>query len=154
MAFGTFDFFHEGHEHYLKEAKKLGESLLVVIALDRTVKQIKSEYPVNSEQKRAEVVRKSGLADKVILGYHGDKHKVIKKYKPAVIALGYDQFTFTQRLKKTLIDLKLDTTIVRIDPYHPHIYKSSLIKKKLQASTENSNSIAETETAKVSASGL
>ena len=142
MAFGTFDIFHEGHEHYLKEAKKLGESLLVVIALDRTVKQIKGEYPVNSEQQRAETVKKSGLADKVILGYHGDKHKVIKKYKPSVIALGYDQFTFTQRLKKTLIDLNLDTTIIRIEPFHPHIYKSSLIKKRLQSQTENNKSAA------------
>lgn len=152
MAFGTFDFFHEGHEHYLKEAKKLGESLLVVIALDRTVKQIKGEYPVHSEQKRAEVVEKSGLADKVVLGYHGDKHKVIKKYKPAVIALGYDQFTFTQRLKKTLIDLKLDTTIVRVEPYHPQIYKSSLIKKRLQNIEKNTDS--QPEAKKLSAASL
>jgi len=41
MTFGTFDRFHPGHEYYLREAKKLGDSLLTVIARDVTVIKIK-----------------------------------------------------------------------------------------------------------------
>jgi FAD synthetase len=132
MAFGTFDFFHEGHEHYLKNAKALGDHLIVVVSRDRTVKQTKGEYPVHNEKKRAEVIRKTGLADKVILGHHGDKYKVLRKYRPDILALGYDQFIFTQKLNKTLIDLQLDAVITRLDAFFPQVYKSSLIKRELQ----------------------
>ena len=69
------------------------------------------------------------------MGYTGDKYKVLKKYRPNVIALGYDQFVFTQRLEKTLIDLKLDAKIVRLTPYLPQVYKSSLLKEKLTEKT-------------------
>jgi len=145
MAFGTFDFFHAGHESYLKQAKELGEYLIVVISRDKTVKLIKGQPPLNSERKRAATVRETGIPDKVILGYHGDKHKVLKKFRPSVIALGYDQFVFTQKLEKTLIDLKLDAEIKRLDAHFPQVFKSSIIRKKLVASghaTEHANAKA------------
>ncbi len=129
MSFGTFDLFHAGHENYLKQARALGDYLIVIIARDETVKKIKGKMPVHNERQRLKIVKNSGIADKVILGYKGDKHKVLKKFRPDVIALGYDQFIFTQRLEKTLIDLKLDATIVRLQPYCAQMYKSSLIKK-------------------------
>lgn len=132
MAFGTFDLFHAGHENYLRQAKELGDHLMVVIARDETVKKIKGQAPMQNERERMRNVKNSGLADKVILGYKGDKHKVLKKFRPNVLALGYDQFVFTQRLEKTLIDLKLNAHIVRLQPYFPQIYKSSLLKKGLQ----------------------
>lgn len=129
MAFGTFDFLHAGHENYLRQAKALGDELMVVISRDRTVQTIKGETPVHPERKRAKAVRLLGIANRVVLGYHGDKHKVLRKYRPNIIALGYDQFVFTQKLKKSLIDLKLDARIVRLDAHFPQVYKSSLIRK-------------------------
>lgn len=133
MSFGTFDYFHAGHENYLKQAASLGDYLIVVIARDRTVRQTKGMPALNSQRRRAANIRKTGIADKVILGYQSDKHKVLKKYRPAVIALGYDQFIFTQKLEKTLIDLKLDAVIKRLDAYFPQVYKSSLLKKRIAA---------------------
>ncbi len=135
MAFGTFDYFHEGHENYLKQAKALGEYLIVVISRDRTVKQIKGEAPDHSERQRAKSVQQSGLVDKVVLGSHGDKHKVLAKYRPDFIALGYDQVVFTQKLEKTLSDLKLNARIKRLDAHFPQIFKSSLIKKEKNQKT-------------------
>jgi len=131
MAFGTFDYFHAGHESYLKQAKTLGEYLIVVIARDRTVRQIKGVTPVNAEKIRANNIKKTGLADKIILGDHRDKYKVLRKFRPEVIALGYDQFVFTQTLEKTLIGLKLNANIIRMDAFFPQVYKSSLIKHRL-----------------------
>jgi len=145
MAFGTFDLFHAGHENYLKQAKELGDTLIVVIARDETVKKIKGHSPMHSEQERMRSVKNSGIADKVILGYKDDKHKVLKKFRPNVIALGYDQFVFTQRLEKTLIDNKIDADIIRLQPYFPQIYKSSLIKKNL--SNQESHASNKTQTA-------
>lgn len=136
MAFGTFDLFHAGHENYLRQAKELGDQLIVIIARDETVKKIKGRAPVNNEHERMKKVKASGIADKVVLGYKDDKYKVLKKFRPDVIALGYDQFVFTQRLEKTLIDMKLNANIVRLMPYFPQIYKSSLLKKGLRQENE------------------
>jgi FAD synthetase len=138
MAFGTFDFFHAGHEYFLKQAKELGDYLIVVISRDRTVQQIKGKTAVNSEHKRLKTIRETSIADKVILGYHDDKHKVIRKYRPDIITLGYDQFVFTQKLKKTLIDLQLNTVIKRLDAHFPLVYKSSILRNKQREQEQTS----------------
>ena len=104
MVFGTFDVFHAGHEDFLNQAKTLGDYLIVVVARDATVKNVKGEYPEGNEKKRANAIRETELADKVVIGYNDDKYRVIKKYKPNVIALGYDQFVFTYKLNKMIID--------------------------------------------------
>jgi FAD synthetase len=135
MAFGTFDLFHAGHEECLKQAKQLGDNLIVVIARDETVKNVKGEYPINNEKERLKSVKNSGYADKVILGNFSNKHQVIVKYKPDIIALGYDQFVFTQKLQTTFIQHNLNTEIVRMTPYLPHLYKTSILKN-LHTKTE------------------
>ncbi|MBU0667693.1 adenylyltransferase/cytidyltransferase family protein [Patescibacteria group bacterium] len=136
IAFGTFDYLHAGHEQYLKKAKALGDELIVVIARDKTVKQIKGQPVAHHERKRAKAVRNLNIADSVILGYHKDKHKVLRKYRPNIIALGYDQFVFTQKLRKTLIDLKLDAKIIRIEAHFPQVYKSSILRNLAEKENE------------------
>lgn len=131
LAFGTFDQFHLGHEAYLKQTRALGDELVVVIARDETVKKIKGRYPEWNEFERKNAVEKSGIADEVILGDLYDKYKVIKKIKPDIIALGYDQFVFTYLLEKFLIDEKINAKIMRMQPYKAHIYKTSLLKNKI-----------------------
>ncbi len=133
IAFGTFDHFHAGHESYLKQAKALGDSLVVIIARDKTVEQIKGRRPDHPEKKRLISVKNSRVADKVVLGKVGDKYEVLRKFKPDVIALGYDQFAFTFRLEKFLIDHKMNTKIVRMNPYRPTLYKTSLIRQTYAA---------------------
>lgn len=128
MAFGTFDRFHAGHESYLQQARQLGDRLIVVIARDETVKKIKGHSADHTERQRRDAVKASGVADVVILGNAGDKYEVLRKYKPDVIALGYDQFAFTFRLGKFLIDQKIDAKIVRLQAYQPLVYKTSLIR--------------------------
>ncbi|MCD4694128.1 adenylyltransferase/cytidyltransferase family protein, partial [bacterium] len=49
MCFGTFDNLHLGHLFYLKEAKKFGDYLVVVIARDNNVKKIKGRCPREDE---------------------------------------------------------------------------------------------------------
>lgn len=136
LTFGTFDHFHDGHAFYLSEAKKYGDELIVVIARDETVKAIKGAVPDFGEKLRKKAVEASGIATTVVLGDKNDKYKVIKKYKPTTIALGYDQYAFTQRLQKFLIDEGMNTNIVRIDSFKPSEYKSSIIKAKLKHSNE------------------
>ncbi|MFC1655932.1 adenylyltransferase/cytidyltransferase family protein [Patescibacteria group bacterium] len=137
MVFGTFDVFHAGHEYFLREAKQLGDYLIAVIARDSTVQKVKGELPQHDERDRLHAVKESGYADKVTLGSEDDKYKVIRKYKPDIIALGYDQFVFTYALNKIIIDENLDTEIIRLEPYEPSMYKSSLIKTLAEDEEEN-----------------
>ncbi|MDP4007990.1 MAG: adenylyltransferase/cytidyltransferase family protein [Candidatus Peregrinibacteria bacterium] len=135
MIFGTFDYFHAGHEDLIKQAKKHGDYLIVVIARDGTVEKIKGNKPDHNAKKRLSILKKHELIDKAVIGEKGDKHKIILKYKPNVIALGYDQFVFTYTLNKLIIDNKLNTEIVRLEAYKPEVFKSSKIKAKLANET-------------------
>ncbi len=130
MVFGTFDVLHEGHLHLFREAKKYGNFLIAVIARDETVLKVKGRLPEQKQKERLRQVSKIEYVDKVCLGYSDDKYKVIKKFRPDIIVFGYDQFVFTQTIPKLLIDLKLDTKIIRLDSFKPEIFKSSLIKSK------------------------
>ncbi len=131
MVFGTFDIFHEGHKNFLRQAGKRGDYLIVVVARDETVKKTKNQQPRNKETKRIKILRNSKIADKVILGGFGDKYAVIKKYKPDVICLGYDQKYFVEKLKNKLKEFGLRyTKIKKLKPYKPNVYKSSKLRKR------------------------
>jgi len=136
MVFGTFDYLHAGHENLFSQAKKLGDATIAIIARDKTVNNIKGALPDHNEKERLKLLEETGWTDKVILGELKDKSKVIRTYKPDIIALGYDQFAFTYGLEKLIIDLNLNTQIERLAPYRPDMYKSSLLKKKRCISEE------------------
>ncbi len=130
MVFGTFDIFHKGHENFLKQARKYGDYLIAVVARDKTVYSVKKQKTIKSEQERLKEIKNSGLANKVALGNLGDKYAIIKKYKPDVICLGYDQKAFVSNLERKLTEFKLRTKITKLNAYHPKKYKSSLLKNK------------------------
>lgn len=133
MAFGTFDYFHAGHEDYLKQAKALGDELVVVVARDDTVRKIKGKKPMYSERKRLRDVSNCASVDKALLGYPDDKYKVIRKIRPHILALGYDQFVFTYGLTQLFIQEGMNTKIVRLAAFEPQTFKSSLIQKSLSS---------------------
>jgi len=127
IAFGTFDIFHPGHFSFLRQAKKLGKFLLVVIARDQFVKKQKGRFPKNSDKARAEIVRKSKIADKVVLGSKTHNFfRTLRTYRINTIALGYDQKPKIPELKKQLKKHRLaNLKIIRLKPYNPSKYKSS-----------------------------
>ncbi len=128
IAFGTFDIFHKGHEYFLQEAKRLGDKLVVVVARDKTVEEVKGEKPHNDEEKRLSVVQKEEYVDKAVLGSEGeDKMKVVEDENPDIVCIGYDQNSFTEHLHKRFRENKFK--IVKIGPFQPEKYKSSILKK-------------------------
>lgn len=131
MIFGTFDLLHYGHEDAIRQARLLGNYLIAVVARDETVRKLKGFTPHHGEKDRIKNLKKLGLIDKVVLGNLGDKYTIIKDCKPDVIALGYDQFAFTFRLEKFLIDECLPAEIHRLKAFQPHLYKSSLLRANL-----------------------
>ncbi len=130
MVFGVFDLLHPGHISFLKQAKKLGNYLVVSVARDVVVKKIKGKKPVFNEKKRVAHVKQLKVAKKVVLGSLKDPWPHIVKEKPNVIALGYDQQSFVGDLAKELVKRNLKTKIIRLRPFRPEVFKSSLMKKK------------------------
>ncbi|MEK7113297.1 MAG: adenylyltransferase/cytidyltransferase family protein, partial [Patescibacteria group bacterium] len=132
MVFGTFDGLHKGHFDFFKQARKLAVEpfLIVSVARDKNVLKIKGERPILSEKERINLIKKNGLADKVILAGVQNHIPHILKEKPDVIALGYDQSAYVENLKEDLRKSGLVVKIVRLKPYKEHIYKNHLLKKK------------------------
>ncbi len=132
MVFGTFDDLHKGHLDFFRQARKLSANpyLIVSVARDKNVLKIKGERPILSEKERINLIKKNGLADKVILAGVQNHIPHILKEKPDVIALGYDQSAYVENLKEDLRKSGLVVKIVRLKPYKEHIYKNHLLKKK------------------------
>lgn len=131
LIFGTFDLLHAGHENMIKQARELGNHIIAIIARDETVRKIKGTLPYNHEKQRSKNLKNTGLVDRVIVGSTGNKYDIIRKIRPDVIALGYDQFAFTLGLEKLIIDEKMGAEIHRLKAFKPQIYKSSIIRAGL-----------------------
>ena len=116
MATGTFDILHMGHIYYLKEAKKLGDRLVVVVACDETVRRLKHE-PITSEQLRLGLIKELAVVDDAYLGKKHDMYAIVEEIKPDIIALGFDQILNKDDLQKELKIRKLNTRVVRLDKY-------------------------------------
>lgn len=90
MATGVFDLLHMGHLHYLSEARKLGDELVVVVATDETVRKRKHN-PITPQEMRRELVEALKPVDKAVIGHTDDPLRIVEEIKPDIIALGYDQ---------------------------------------------------------------
>src|SRR3989338_7664861 len=132
IAAGTFDVLHEGHRFFLSEAKKQGDSLIVIVARDEHVKQFKGIVPHHSEAERIKSVQSTGIADEVVLGKQGSIFDILAELKPDVICLGYDQGVKEDVLKAELQKRHLNASIIRLQAFKPDVYKSSKIRGKMR----------------------
>ncbi len=130
IAFGSFDILHEGHKHYLNEAKGYGDYLIVVVARDENILKFKGRKARNDENYRLEQVKELDFVDEAVLGDKEDILKVLERHKPEVICLGYDQKTVdAKKLRQELEKRKLKAEIIRAKPYKEGIYKSSKLRQ-------------------------
>ena len=91
ITYGTYDLLHYGHIRLLERAKALGDYLIVGVTADDFDK---ARGKINTKQsviERIEAVRKTGLADEIIIEeYAGQKIDDIKKYNIDIFAIGSD----------------------------------------------------------------
>jgi rfaE bifunctional protein nucleotidyltransferase chain/domain len=88
---GCFDLLHRGHVHVLRQAKAVGDLLIVAINSDQSVKAIKGPTrPVAAEIDRLELIAAMEMVDYVILFDEPDPSKLITAIKPNVLAKGGD----------------------------------------------------------------
>lgn len=127
LAFGTFDLLHPGHLSYLRQAKKFGNHLIVIIARDSTKLRQKKPLLFN-EKERLQLIKSLKIVNQAFLGDKKDHFKLIKRLKPQVLCLGYDHRIKEARLKKIFPRIKT----VRMKPYHPQKHKSTKLRNKLK----------------------
>jgi len=128
MVFGTFDNLHPGHLDFFRQAAQLGK-LFVVIARDTNVQKIKKRPPSENEKARLIKVALQKKVFRATLGSSNNFFATIEKNQPDIIALGFDQKTFTiETLKQELKKISLTPQIIRLKPHKPEKFKSSLLR--------------------------
>ena len=91
---GYFDPIHVGHLEYLKMAKELGDSLVVIINNNYQCK-LKKGKPFMDENDRLEIVKALRFVDEVFLSVDKDRTvcKSLEAVKPDIFANGGDRAT-------------------------------------------------------------
>ena len=88
---GCFDVLHFGHVHYLLEAKKLGDILVVGLNSDDSVRRLKGPTrPINEEKERAFVLASLAFVDYITLFEEDTPENLIKVVQPDVLVKGGD----------------------------------------------------------------
>lgn len=89
---GCFDLLHFGHISFLKQAKALGEHLIIALESDENVRRMKGDArPIHTQAQRKEMLESLSFVDEVIAlpPMHSDLdyYELVQKIKPAVIAV-------------------------------------------------------------------
>ena len=91
LANGCFDIIHVGHLRYLRDARALGDTLVVAINSDKSVRLIKDAgRPILQERDRVELVSALRYVDYVVLFDEPNVSRVLDVLRPAVHAKGTD----------------------------------------------------------------
>lgn len=91
MTNGCFDILHAGHVAYLKEAKALGDRLIVAVNSDESVQTLKGPTrPINSLAKRMQVLAGLAAVDWVVPFSEETPARIINHLIPDVLVKGGD----------------------------------------------------------------
>lgn len=131
MCFGTFDIIHPGHIKFLSSARKLADELYVVVSRDERRAALRGRTPVHTQAERLLVLGSLSVVTKAIAGKKDDILAIIKKIKPAIIALGHDQVYGVDVLQSWCKTQKRPPQIVRLPAYKRSRYSTSRIKEDL-----------------------
>lgn len=88
---GCFDLLHPGHIRLLRQAKSLGDILIIGLNSDSSVKQIKaSSRPIIKQEERAEILAALEMVDYIVFFPEADPAKLISAILPDVLVKGGD----------------------------------------------------------------
>ena len=89
---GCFDILHYGHIAFLKQAKALGDHLVVALESDETVRRLKNEHrPIHTQHQRKQMLEALSVVDEVVelppMTTDQEYFDFVKKLSPHVIAV-------------------------------------------------------------------
>jgi cytidyltransferase-like protein len=126
---GSFDGFHLGHVHFLKQCFLLADRVVVALNTDDFIEQFKRKPLFHYEEREKHLI---DFGVEVVPNIGGqDSKPSIEKVDPDIIAIGsdwasrdyYAQMQFTQEW----LDEK-EIVLVYL-PYYPHISTTEIIKR-------------------------
>ena len=128
VASGYFDPLHSGHIRYFREAKKLGDKLIVIVNNDKQTK-LKKGHPFMRQDERLEIVKAIKYVDDVFLSVDKDRTvvKSIMKIRPDIFAVGAD-YSKNMLIEKKICDkfgIKIVDRLARRFLIHPKFKQSS-----------------------------
>ena len=88
---GVFDILHAGHVRFLRQARDLGDILVVGVNSDRSARRLKGEgRPINRERDRVALVAALDAVDHAILFDESNPAALIRKLRPHIHVKGGD----------------------------------------------------------------
>jgi len=89
---GVFDVLHPGHVRYLRDARALGDLLIVGVNSDRSSRALGKapDRPINPESERAEVLAALASVDAVVVFDEDTPHAIITALQPDILVKGAD----------------------------------------------------------------
>ena len=88
---GVFDILHVGHVGYLEAARRLGDSLVVGINSDASVRWLKGpSRPIHNQQSRARVLAGLSAVDYVVIFNTKRVTPLLRQLKPRIYVKGGD----------------------------------------------------------------
>lgn len=128
-TYGVFDLFHSGHVQLLKEARALGDSLIVGIFTDEISASFKRRPVIPYEDRKA-VVEALAFVDRVVEQDELHPGKNILRLRPHVLAKGPGAGWGEGEEKAPGMDVmeSIGGIVVKL-PYHHGISTSQIIEK-------------------------
>ncbi len=131
LVFGTFDGIHKGHRNFLSDARTYADQLVVAVAVDEVVRQLKGRWPDNNLATRMTALEQLPEISEVVAGDSRlGEYKCLKFAQPDLIAFGYDQTELIQDFKRFQQATSDETPTIVLKPYQPQVYKSSLLRQQ------------------------
>jgi rfaE bifunctional protein nucleotidyltransferase chain/domain len=88
---GVFDLLHPGHVRYLRQARALGDVLIVGVNADESVRRNKGpERPLTPEHERAEILAALDCVEAVVVFGEDTPDAIIKAVQPDILVKGAD----------------------------------------------------------------
>ena len=88
---GCFDLLHVGHVRYLRQARELGDALVIALNSDASVRALKGPTrPVTTEEDRAEILRALACVDRVVVFDEPRVTRLIEAIRPHIYTKGGD----------------------------------------------------------------
>jgi D-beta-D-heptose 7-phosphate kinase/D-beta-D-heptose 1-phosphate adenosyltransferase len=101
---GCFDVLHQGHRKLLKEARELGDCLVVGLNSDDSIKRLKGENrPINSINQRSEALEALPFVDAVIVFEEDTPYELLEELKPQILVKGGD-YTVAEVVGNNLVE--------------------------------------------------
>ena len=128
---GCFDVIHPGHIALLREARRLGDYLLVGLNRDRSVRGLKGKgRPVQDEASRATVLAALTVVDGVVLFEEETPLELIRALVPDVLVKGGD-YAKDQVVGREVVEAAGGRVV--IIPLLPGQSSSTLVERLRQA---------------------